>query len=79
MELFRYALAFLALAVLGDPAREQAVPAPTAPAPAAPPLDPAAYPLGDMEVREVVLRGETWREVYINEIYIGMARADQAP
>ena len=79
MELFRYALACLALAVLGDPAREQTVPVPTAPVPAAPPTDPAAYPVGDMEVREVVLRGETWREVYINDIYIGMARANEAP
>jgi hypothetical protein len=74
MELIRYAVAVLALAVLGKPSREpQPIAAPSTPAPAAD--DPTAYPIGDMQVREVVLRGERWREVYINDIYIGMAKA----
>lgn len=73
MDLIRYAVAVFALAVLGQPQRDPEPPAPSAPAPA---LDePAAYPIGNMEVREVVLRGEAWREVYINDIYIGMAKA----
>ena len=77
MELIRYAVAVFALAVLGHPQRDSGPPAPGALAHV--PDDPAAYPIGDMEVREVTLRGQRWREVYINEVYIGMAKADQGP
>jgi hypothetical protein len=74
MELIRYAVAVLALAVLGKPSRDPQPPAPDVPARV--PEDAAAYSIGDMEVREVTLRGEPWREVYINDVYIGMSKAE---
>jgi hypothetical protein len=74
MDLFRYAVAVFALAVLGHPERDPEPPAPGAPAHV--PDESPASPIGDMEVREVTLRGESWREVYVNDVYIGMAKAD---